>query len=324
MHIQRLFIYPIKSILPVEVTFAEVTSEGFRFDRQYILIKALPTERSSRFSQHLTIKTLPALSLFQPSIDSDWSQLTIRYTLAQPASSITIPLTPAPLSCRDSKTFELNIWGTCAVGIDIGDTPAEFFSGHLAMPVRLLFIGGEGRREIPGAAFIQNRLGPLVAQSDDRPRSQGLRFADAAPFLVTSVASEVEARSRLPMCDQAEDIILRFRPNIHIDGGPDMQPFEEDFWKQLTVCSGSHEAKKAIIRCIFKTPRCLSLNVDLVTGKTAPRARQLYGLLAQDRRVNSAFPHKPVFGQYACVAPIGTVLRVGDRIQVTDRTGGSN
>ncbi|KAH6981408.1 hypothetical protein EDB80DRAFT_757274 [Ilyonectria destructans] len=309
MHIQRLFIYPIKSILPVEVTFAEVTSEGFRFDRQYILIKALPTERSSRFSQHLTIKTLPALSLFQPSIDT---------------SSITIPLTPSPLSYRDSKTFELNIWGTCAVGIDMGDISAEFFSGHLAMPVRLLFIGGEGRREIPGAAFIQNRLGPLVARSDDRPRSQGLRFADAAPFLVTSVASEVEARSRLPMCDQAEDVILRFRPNIHIDGGPDMQPFEEDFWKQLTVCSGSHEAKKAIIRCIFKTPRCLSLNVDLVTGKTAPRARQLYSLLAQDRRVNSAFPHKPVFGQYACVAPIGTVLRVRDRIQVTDRTGGSN
>ena len=76
----QLFIYPIKSLLPVEVAFAEVTNEGFRFDRQYVLVKAAPTVPTSNFLDHLTIKTFPALSLFRPTINSDWSQLTITYT----------------------------------------------------------------------------------------------------------------------------------------------------------------------------------------------------------------------------------------------------
>ncbi|KAI7098111.1 hypothetical protein KC343_g22640, partial [Hortaea werneckii] len=33
MKIQRLFIYPVKSLRPVEVKSAEITNEGLRFDR---------------------------------------------------------------------------------------------------------------------------------------------------------------------------------------------------------------------------------------------------------------------------------------------------
>ncbi|KAJ0130230.1 Nitrogen assimilation transcription factor nit-4 [Fusarium oxysporum f. sp. albedinis] len=112
MEIQRLFIYPIKSLLPVEVTYAEVTSEGFRFDRQYILIKE-PVD-PNQVAEHLTIKKDFVLALFQPSIHDDWSNLTVQHTKAEAESCMTIPLTPSPLCCFQSRTYTVNIAGTDA------------------------------------------------------------------------------------------------------------------------------------------------------------------------------------------------------------------
>ncbi|EXM34340.1 hypothetical protein FOTG_01198 [Fusarium oxysporum f. sp. vasinfectum 25433] len=122
---------------------------------------------------------------------------------------------------------------------------------------------------------------------------QRVRFADAAPFLLTSSSSENEARSRLPPSCQADDIILRLRPNIHIDVGKDTPAFDEDNWRQLTVASEVHGPSKAFIRCMSQTTRCLSLNADLETGGGVRREKQLFGLLARDRRVLRSSPSKP-------------------------------
>ncbi|KAI8668595.1 hypothetical protein NCS57_00671200 [Fusarium keratoplasticum] len=108
----------------------------------------------------------------------------------------------------------------------MGEVPASFFSHHLGQRVRLLFIGGDGSRAVPGSDNLQYG----VAQPGQR-----VRFADAAPFLLTSSSSEGEARSRLPPNFQAEDIILRLRPNIHIAVNQDTSPFDEDMWQELTV-----------------------------------------------------------------------------------------
>ncbi|KAK7584651.1 hypothetical protein V3481_010980 [Fusarium oxysporum f. sp. vasinfectum] len=311
MEIQRLFIYPIKSLLPVEVTHAEVTREGFRFDRQYVLIKEPENHDSSPFAEHLTIKKTFALALFQPNIHDDWSNLTVRHTKAKPESLITIPLTPSPLFCFQSRTYTVNIAGTSAIGIDMGDVPASFFSKHLGQSIRLLFIGGDGSRPVPGTADLE----PSMANPGQR-----VRFADAAPFLLTSSSSENEARSRLPPSCQADDIILRLRPNIHIDVGKDTPAFDEDNWRQLTVASEVHGPSKAFIRCMSQTTRCLSLNADLETGGGVRREKQLFGLLARDRRVLRSSPNRPVFGCYAYVTPVGITLRVKDKVTVSRRT----
>lgn len=311
-------IFPVKSLLPVEVTYAEVTSEGFRFDRQYVLVK-VPPDPSTRLAEHVTVKKTYGLALFQPSIDDQWSKLTIRHTQSRsggggrgnggseedssspssspsPPSSITIPLTPSPFHCTSAATYIVSIFGTTATGVDMGDEVASFFSGHLDLPVRLLFIGGDGRRRIPGAAYTASSTKPLpslVHQFRGDAQFQAIRFADAAPYLVTSSASEKEALSRLPLDQQGFDILARLRPNIHIDVGDEVPPFDEDEWHELTVYTdGSRTRQKALIRCIFKCARCLSLNADLNNGETAKRENQLYGLLARDRRVNHIFPRE--------------------------------
>ncbi|KAI1617885.1 hypothetical protein EDD36DRAFT_15068 [Exophiala viscosa] len=315
--IQRLFIYPVKSLPPVQVSSVELTNEGLRFDRCFVLVT--PPKDNSREAKFLTIKKHFKLMLFKPVIDDSWTKLTISHLHSNSPPAITVPLTPSPLSLLQNKTYEVSIFGTTAIGIDLGEEPANFFSKHIGQDVRLLSIGGTGRREIPGAAYVPSEHNALSLALREGLQPQRIRFADAAPLLITSTASEEDARSRLPKEWQHEDVIVRLRPNIHIDVKGQLPPYDEDNWSSLLVRSQADEAQEVTIKCIFRTVRCLSLNADPETGEMIHRSRQLYGLLASDRRVNDKFPHKPVFGQYAFAGPSGAVLRIGDQVYVTER-----
>ncbi|GIZ47490.1 Mitochondrial amidoxime reducing component 2 [Cercospora beticola] len=319
MKIKRIFIYPVKSLRPVEVNAAEITNEGLRFDRQYVLVKP-PTEETKGLAEHITIKNHFELGLFHTMIDKAWSKLTITHIHAEERSAITIPLTPSPVSLFNSEVFQVSIFGTKAQGIDMGDEVSQYFSHHLGKQVKLLYIGGNGQREIPGAVFMpKHKYRALSIAVNDKLQPQRVRFADAAPLLITSSASEEDARQRLPPSARGEDLIVRFRPNIHVDVGNEVPPYDEDRWDLLTIRSKIDRAQEVSVRCLFRTVRCLSLNADLTKGSMITTNRQLYGLLAKDRRVNELFPHKPVFGQYACAGPSGAVLRVGDDVEITGR-----
>ncbi|TKA65808.1 hypothetical protein B0A55_09613, partial [Friedmanniomyces simplex] len=104
MKIQRLFIYPVKSLRPVEVSAAEITNEGLRFDRQYVLVK--PPTKQQPLAEHITIKWRFDLGLFHTAIDKAWSKLTITHSHAQEREVLVVPLTPSPLSLLDAKIFE--------------------------------------------------------------------------------------------------------------------------------------------------------------------------------------------------------------------------
>jgi uncharacterized protein len=139
---------------------------------------------------------------------------------------------------------------------------------------------------------MPNQLQALSLALRQGMQPQRIRFADAAPLLITSTASQQEARSRLPKDHQGEDLILRLRPNIHIDVKSLVAPFDEDEWESLFVRPRDAGSPEVTIRCIFRCVRCLSLNADPDTGRMISRDRQLYGLLAKDRRVNELFPRK--------------------------------
>ncbi|KEF61580.1 uncharacterized protein A1O9_03148 [Exophiala aquamarina CBS 119918] len=286
----QLFIYPVKSLPPVEVSSVELTNEGLRFDRCFVLVN--PPTDGSRLAKFLTIKRVFKLCLFKTAIDDSWTKLTITHIHANPLSSITVPLTPSPLSLLTNATYEVSIFGTTAVGIDLGEETSAFFSKHLNQDVRLLTIGGTGRRDIPGAAYVPTQREALSLAIRDGLQPQRIRFADAAPLSITSTASENDVRARLPNEYQDEDVIRRLRPNIHVDVNGELPPYDEDNWSSLLVKTRLDEAQEVTIKCIFRTVRCLSLNADPETGEMIHRDRQLYGLLAKDRRVNDKFPRK--------------------------------
>jgi hypothetical protein len=320
---------------PVEVEATEITNEGLRFDRQYVLVKLPKTPGG--LAEHITIKSYFHLGLFKTEIDTSWSKLTIKHMRAESNATITLPLTPSPLALFGATTYPVSIFGTKAIGIDMGEKISNYFSQHMGFTIRLLYIGGNGHREIPGAVFVPKHYESLTFSANDKLQPQRIRFADAAPLLITSTASEEDARRRLPLAARGEDVIVRFRPNIHVDVGMEQKPYEEDSWNMLAVHSQTDPAQKVSVRCLFRTTRCLSLNADLSKGGMVATPQQLYGLLMKDRRVNEKFPRKhsnacfsgfccanlradkPVFGQYACAGPSGAVLRVGDEVKVTER-----
>ncbi|KAK4942737.1 hypothetical protein LTR10_017497 [Elasticomyces elasticus] len=213
MHIQRLFIYPIKSLLPVEVSSAEITSTGFRHDRQYILVKD-PATRSEKkqsildddqdtspsapvLAEHLTIKTLSKLCLFQSSIDLGSLTLTVRHNIS--GEGLTVPLEPAAEFLSGPNRFEVEIFGTRALGLDLGNDAATFFSKHLSQPARLLYIGQNSNgllgREIPAPSLVPRKQRAISWLHGEEIHDQKIQFADAAPLLLTTTASEHDARS---------------------------------------------------------------------------------------------------------------------------------
>ncbi|RMZ85454.1 hypothetical protein DV737_g832, partial [Chaetothyriales sp. CBS 132003] len=316
--VQRLFIYPVKSLRPVEVDSIELTNEGLRFDRSFILVNP-PEKKDETFAKFLTIKRVYKLALLQPRIDETWTKLTITNILGDSKDALTVPLTPSPLSFLRSKSYQVSIFGTSAIGVDVGDAAATWFSRHIGQNVRMLHIGGSGRREIPGAAYIGKQVNARSLALKEGLQPQRIRFADAAPLLVTSTASEEETQSRLPPDFRQEDIILRLRPNIHINVDS-LPAFDEDNWSTLVINTGPNGSEEVTVKCIFKCVRCLSLNASPETGQMIRRERQLYGLLAKDRRVNEKFPQKPVFGQYAFAGPAGAFIRTGDKVKITERS----
>lgn len=287
---------------PVEVTAATLTDEGFRFDRCFILVYA-PSHDGSGSNvpgvhpptvNYLTIKRVFRLALFRLEIDAAWATLTVRFPSATPTSTshpLVLPLTPSPLSLLGRPKYRLNIGGTPATGIDMGDEAASFFTIHLSTDVRLVYIGGSGNRELPWAPYMSD----LNWTINSNIQKQRIRFADFAHLLITSTASEEEARSRLPPAHRSEDVILRFRPNIHIDVHNSVPAFDEDDWVSLVVHPQNQYVEKSpnvTLKCMFSCVRCLSLNADPGTGGMAARERQLYGLLAKDRRVNPQSPSR--------------------------------
>ena len=281
----------MKSLGPVEVTATEITNEGLRFDRQYVLVKP-PTQKSAGLAEHITIKSYFQLGLFHTAIDKSWSKLTITHIRAKENETLILPLTPSPLSLMSAQTFQVSIFGTKATGIDMGEDVSRYFSHHLKMPTRLLYIGGSGQREIPGAAFLPKHYQSISVSVNDKLQPQRLRFADAAPLLITSTASEEDARRRLPPIARGEDVIVRFRPNIHVDVGNELDPYDEDSWNMLAIRSKADPTQYLSQRCLFRTTRCLSLNADLSRGGMTATPQQLYGLLMKDRRVNDKFPRE--------------------------------
>lgn len=270
---------------------AEITNEGLRFDRQYVLVRP-PTEATHGLAEHITIKSYFELGLFHTAIDKAWSKLTITHVKAQENRSIVIPLTPSPLGMINAKTFQVSIFGTQATGIDMGEEVAKYFSFHMGISLRLLYIGGSGQREIPGAAYMPKHFRALSISVNDKLQPQRLRFADAAPLLITSTASEEDARRRLPSTARGEDVIIRFRPNVHVDVDGEQQAYDEDGWSMLSIRSQTDREQEVTVRCLATTVRCLSLNVDLAKGGMIATNKQLYGLLAKDRRVNDKFPSR--------------------------------
>jgi uncharacterized protein YcbX len=265
--ITGLFVYPVKSCRGVALDTVQLESTGFTSDRHWMLVRP-----NGRF---VTQRELPRMALIATQVNA------ASLTLSAPGM--------APLDvARDAAgtTLAVTVWKFDGRGIDCGDEAANWVSGFLETPLRLVRFDASAPREC------------------SPEWTSGIRavteFSDGFPILVISRASLAELNSRLPRALPVE----RFRPNIVIDG---VGAYDEDRIHELRAGGVTLRLVKPCARCSITTTDQQRGAVD---GDEPIRTLKEYRFDPQLRGV--------LFGQNAIVVDgVGERLSIGENFDIT-------
>ncbi|MFF8968909.1 MOSC domain-containing protein [Streptomyces sp. NPDC014995] len=208
--VAELTYYPVKGCAGITLTQARVTAHGLAHDRAYVIVDEAGEPRWQWGD--------PRLALITPERDPDDGSLTLR---APGCGQLRLDGSGEP--------GETDLPGRSYVGVDQGDTAAQWLTGVLGRPSRLL----RARAKDGGTTPNHSRL-HVVSRAGLDLLNGKLLERGAPP---------------LPM--------NRFRPNIVIDGWP--TPHTEDHAHHLSI---------ADVELTFteRTVRCAITMVDQETG----------------------------------------------------------
>ncbi|KAI0387807.1 MOSC domain-containing protein [Hypomontagnella monticulosa] len=355
--LQKLYIYPIKSLRPLSVTTAQLRREGLRYDRRFMLLKV---EADGGY-KNIQTAYFPECTLFHQAIDGDHVVVTYQIPekpLVNPptpeqSTALRVPLNPA---IDGLETVDIKLFGSSTTTYRMGDPYDTWFSSCFGYPAILVYIG-DNRRPVLAHSPRQDRpqqswfssvtsvLSSYLQQPQGKDdEASGLAFNEAAPFLITSKASLRDVSARLPEGETMD--MIKFRPNIVVDEIDDddnnddsdeleepLNAWDEDFWAELLVNSQHRLALTA------NCARCISINIDYGTGRPALGEQgAVLKKLMRDRRVDAGNKWSPIFGRYAFLLPPTSLLlttttnrergkgedlvadvAVGDEVKVTRR-----
>ncbi|PNS20673.1 mRNA cleavage and polyadenylation factor CLP1 [Sphaceloma murrayae] len=312
MKIEKIYVYPVKALQPVELPAAEATRDGFTFDRRFMLVKILPDGL-----KNIHVAKFPESVLFYPTIrptrdDTAVDELTITYKAPNsPETSLTFPLTPVT---DGLDTVDVVMHKAPTRGYDMGPECNDWFSECYGFPVKLLYLG-DNRRNILMSTKTSGGAKQTWSSWVSGVIAGGIKdeitFADCAPYLVVSRTSLHNVSSRLS--GGLEMDVTKFRPNIVVEGAS--QAWEEDYWGKLAL-GGIR------LDLVHNCVRCKSINIDYRTGKPGEDEHgEVLKKLQSDRRVDNGAKWSPVFGRYSCMSQDSeeTVIKVGDEVQVLER-----
>lgn len=257
-----LHLYPIKSCAALSPSQATVEPRGLAHDRRWMIVDA-----QGRF---VTGREVPRLVLIRAEPVAQGLRL------RAPGMPEIIVGWPSPAAPRMlvmvwKSTVEAQLSG---LDVDI------WVSRFLQYDARLVHMDARSHRPI----------------DPQRAHSGEVSFADAYPLLLISQASldGLNARLHKPVP------MLRFRPNLVIDGVPE---HAEDGWRRIRVAGIEFELVKPCTRCGFTT-------VMPETGTLDPSGEPLR-TLARYRRHDKGV----IFGQNLIAKGAGR-LRLGDTVEV--------
>lgn len=269
IRLTRLSLYPVKSCRGHDLAAAEVDAWGLRDDRRFLVVTP-----EGRF---LTQRELPRLALVETALSAE------ALTLASPGrGSVAVPraLDPAP------RRVHATVWSSTVEADDCGEPAAEWLTGFLGTPARLVRMGAAYDRPVkPSRA----RPGDVVS------------FADGYPLLVIGEESLDDLNDRLVAAGGEAVPADRFRANLWIRGGG---PFAED-------ALGRFRIGEVVLRHAGPCARCVVTTTD---QQTAERGKEPLRTLATYRR-DPAKPGDVNFGVNLIHETKSGTLRVGDRLE---------
>ena len=271
-----LFVYPVKSMRGIALQSATLEPEGLAGDRSYMVVR-----ENGRF---VTQRDEPRLAL----IRTDFEGGSIRLGM-EGCGAILLP--PAP---SEGEIIRTRVWNDDCETLNFGDEVSRWLTEALQSEERLRLVC-----MAPGYTRPQGK--PEVLGADTHTR-----FADAAPYLVTSEASLAELNRNLARRGHAAVGMDRFRPNIVIRG---IEAFTEH---RL----GGFSGPGYVLDFCHPCQRCVITTIDPASATRDPDW-QPYKTL-RDINPMPGDPRAPAFGQNARLGQrAGAVIRVGDRITPT-------
>ena len=279
MIVSELSVYPLKSGQGIELQQAQVSTKGFLWDRELMLV--------SGTGKFITQRQFPQLAKVQVEITEP------NITLKLADGSIP-PLSFTPVTNGD--LIEVEIWRDRLLAFDQGKEVAQWFRQLLNLPpdkiCRLVKQSPDHLRLIAKKYF----------QDDDQP----LSFADNSPVMLTATGSLEELNQRIVEIHQQQSQAIpmnRFRPNVVIET---IEPFIEDHWRLIQIGEVRFKVAKPCSRCIITT-------IDQVQGEKN-RLKEPLNTLETFRQLSE---QGVMFGVNMIPQNEG-IIRLGDRLHVIE------
>ncbi|OAY71176.1 Mitochondrial amidoxime reducing component 2 [Ananas comosus] len=287
--VSAIFIYPIKSCRGIAVANACITSTGFRWDRQWLVVNS----KGRAYTQRVE----PKLALVEIEMPSDafskgWEPTANSYMVIKAPGMETLKV---PLSSKHAVIDGVSVWEWSGSAFDEGDEASEWFSNYLGKPSRLVRFNTSSQTRAVDPSYA---LGYETM------------FSDGYPFLLVSQGS-LDALNEIL---EEPLLINRFRPNIVVDG---CNPFSEDLWKVIKINKLTFHGVKLCARCMVPTIS----QEDAIAG---PEPTETLMKFRSDEilRPNSKKQGKVFFGQnLVCKESLsaaggGALVKVGDPVYI--------
>ncbi|MYM63135.1 MOSC domain-containing protein [Pseudomaricurvus sp. HS19] len=277
IHIEQLYIYPVKSLRGIAVNNWPVTPQGLLYDRQWMLV--MPNGR------FVSQRQLPQMALIDTALE-DGSLLLSRDGHGQ----VSLPLSPS----AEGLVRPAAVWDDNCIVTEASAEASAWLTQVLQAPRPLTLV-----QLAPGHQRLQSQPERFGADTHTQ-------FADAAPFLVAASSSLAALNQTLQQRQLAAVDMRRFRPNIVLSG---LQPFEEHQLSQLRHGDGSR------LWLRDHCERCIITTIDPDTAVKDPR-REPYPTLASINAMPGK-PRAAAFGVNATVEGLAAECRwqAGDALK---------
>jgi uncharacterized protein YcbX len=215
MHLQDIYIYPIKSLGGIRLEKALLQERGFKFDRRWMLV-----DEKGRF---LSQRTFPKMALLQVELNGERLRV---FDKSSPENYLTVPY-----QSQSDRLINVEIWEDEVKAQLVNEECDAWFSNYLGFVCSLVYMPDSSERKLkPKYAFD----------------GESVSFADGMPYLIIGQSALDDLNNRLQLPVPMD----RFRPNLVFAGG---DPFAEDAWEIVKIGEAIFKVTKPCARCVMTT-----------------------------------------------------------------------
>jgi hypothetical protein len=266
--IASLHFYPVKSCRGIDVDAFRISETGPEWDRRWMIVKSA----DGRF---ITQRSHPAMARIGTAVGGGSLRLT-----GDDIEALVLPLD------HGGESRRVVVWNDECLGVDAGDTAADWLAAVLGEPLRLV--------------RIDLSLPRLADSEYASPGRHLVSFSDGYPVLMISRESLADLNRRLPNAIP----MGRFRPNVVIEG---VAAHAEDAMARFRF-------GPVVLRGVKHCTRCAIPTTDQQTGARDPDQEPLRTLqkYRNDRALEGV-----TFGQNCVIdAGVGERLAVGTELTI--------